>query len=1428
MVTPFTGDFHYSVPLMQVPGPCGEVFPLALTYQGGVRVDQEASWVGLGWNLNIGEVSRNMLGVPDDYRGGRVVDFEFYGQGGNVTTTFNIDIRQFFGPVHYKDLYDFSLDYGYERAMDLYSSKHGASEDEAPFEFPDYDDYYVSGPGIGGVMQPYMFDYANLFREDVANEISYGDPTGTATVYQKFTKSPEFRFKDESGAQIRAPYYSIENQWGSEDIYGLPTSLNPQVLLSNPYTQRQQGSQSTSTNYYSNCQADQFTLWAANHIKYYTNKEIDDGVSGFLEFDYSIDRGSSSFADFEEYGIGGFQITNTAGVTYHYSLPIYANYMRTSDFLLDDDNVTPITDDFNNPVQIHEKNDRYATAWKLTAITGQDYEDANSNGVADEGDNGYWMAVDYRKWTDGFEWRSPYYGYNFDQRVKKNLNYWSEENYQPHGTVSEGEGQVYYPVRIRTASHSAYFVYDERLDAHSVADGNIIPQLAVTRVVLVNNEYDPFEADLDAFDALTSTDFTLGSEVNKQLFVSEDHYQNNQSDIESVSLRTVELTYDNSLALGLYNNIKSNHSLGSDVKIANGNGMASSQQNFLYTPISSYDSNLDDNSGKLTLKKVKFYEDQHVSIVPSNKFDYSSGTHNPNYHHEQQDFFGFFKKNYDSSARGGYITDYLDEDAHVDAWSLNKITTPLGGEINVTYESDTYNEVCYDGGIQPIRLQPKRIFRIKDVYRASLGSDWKIELYDPDGYRYFGNTDVVSRWGLGFDVECTYAPNYWTQNGCNVVLDQDDLPDLEFVASPPNNDYFKTPTIQLCDCYEAIYGLNGNGGLDGWGYLQYRLKEAFGGGVRVKSISITEPDLDQTYSLEYSYQNGVLTTEPDRFSGLNLAGYSPQLLLSNSGSDRHARPPMVGYDQVDYVIKGANDEVLGRSGFAFHNYYNDLRPNHTSKKVVSELSDFNSWQYNHILVRDYSLAGRIKEQYQFDADDVLVSRTKYEYSDLALDDDHGITEEVFYIMKMALPESNNNWSESNVLRKQKINRYLKRKIIYQDDRILSTLVSERDPLTGIAIKTSSSSYSDGTEVAKSDLAYENESAMGSKYLSSSNKNLVSQVETITTYDEEEDVANLRDGTTTSWNSSFDLWDWYGTSDVYKRFSSGYSKYLAENSKVYNGEVDPADWKLIGTTTMVDGNGRVIERSDAMGRYSSVKFGYNDRLMIAKAVNSPYQGFTHTSFEVDVRPEPTIYYAEGEVLKRDGVSIALSSGAHSGDYVLQLESLNGPLFRIGLDGERGIQPGRTYFASVWVRLSNSRLASITMELDGSWSGGHLITVSKNKTEEGLIVGDWKRLEIQLTVPDDYVNTGGTNGNNDLRVYLSGSGYFDDFRVCPLDAKMEGMVYDNRTGRLMYALDNDNIATKYEYDAAGQLVKLFRETEDGLVKRVETAQHFGRSD
>ncbi len=61
----YTGDLNLNLPLLNVPGRNLDV-PISLTYSSGIRVDDEASWVGLGWNLGVGAITRAVNNEADD------------------------------------------------------------------------------------------------------------------------------------------------------------------------------------------------------------------------------------------------------------------------------------------------------------------------------------------------------------------------------------------------------------------------------------------------------------------------------------------------------------------------------------------------------------------------------------------------------------------------------------------------------------------------------------------------------------------------------------------------------------------------------------------------------------------------------------------------------------------------------------------------------------------------------------------------------------------------------------------------------------------------------------------------------------------------------------------------------------------------------------------------------------------------------------------------------------------------------------------------------------------------------------------------------------------------------------------------------------------------------------------------------------------
>jgi hypothetical protein len=64
------------------------------------------------------------------------------------------------------------------------------------------------------------------------------------------------------------------------------------------------------------------------------------------------------------------------------------------------------------------------------------------------------------------------------------------------------------------------------------------------------------------------------------------------------------------------------------------------------------------------------------------------------------------------------------------------------------------------------------------------------------------------------------------------------------------------------------------------------------------------------------------------------------------------------------------------------------------------------------------------------------------------------------------------------------------------------------------------------------------------------------------------------------------------------------------------------------------------------------------------------------------------------------------------------------------------------------------------------------------------------------------------------------YWDDIRIHPFNANMKSYAYDPRTLRLSAELDENNYASFYEYDEEGQLVRVKKETSQGIKTVNET--------
>lgn len=76
-VNPATGEMRFSMRLGVAKGVNGLDFPIDLYYKGGVRTEQAASPVGLGFGIGPGGISRKVVHIPDDITGPDKVFYDY-------------------------------------------------------------------------------------------------------------------------------------------------------------------------------------------------------------------------------------------------------------------------------------------------------------------------------------------------------------------------------------------------------------------------------------------------------------------------------------------------------------------------------------------------------------------------------------------------------------------------------------------------------------------------------------------------------------------------------------------------------------------------------------------------------------------------------------------------------------------------------------------------------------------------------------------------------------------------------------------------------------------------------------------------------------------------------------------------------------------------------------------------------------------------------------------------------------------------------------------------------------------------------------------------------------------------------------------------------------------------------------------------------
>ncbi|MFM9841173.1 MAG: hypothetical protein ACKVOQ_23115 [Cyclobacteriaceae bacterium] len=480
--------------------------------------------------------------------------------------------------------------------------------------FADYDHYSVLGQGIAGSIKPYHYK-SFLYRQNKKNK----DDQYTVKSYPLGgnTKPVQFRFI---------------NDFSNRFIYSPPSFKNTSVLTYD-FDDTQSTGQSDKDGY----DKEKNLLYGSKSVQWFTNYEIspprdqvtgelidinsnvaqragfiDSRAKGFSRdyYAYSIDPNTLEVSlDTPGDQIGGFKITNPSGVSYHYALPVYAFDEYTYSGYKDENG----KDFFNH----YKRTQKYAYTWLLTTVTGPDFYDKNENGIADNGDYGYWVNFEYGKWTGNYNWRNPAEGYNKDVDLQYNF-------------FSKGKKEVYYLNSIKTQSHTALFVKEIRNDAKgtvnlfneavqtpnsttvNIDEGGFLPktvgsttnqptsQLKLKKIYLIKNEDLTGYSDLEGRTAnyshsIGATNYHLGTNVLDIHDVADI-----ENDLRNVSIKGIELISDTNTLAPFTSN-----SFISALDVQNTPNLPSSEK-----------------AGKLTLKSLKIFGRKWADLIPETKFEY--------------------------------------------------------------------------------------------------------------------------------------------------------------------------------------------------------------------------------------------------------------------------------------------------------------------------------------------------------------------------------------------------------------------------------------------------------------------------------------------------------------------------------------------------------------------------------------------------------------------------------------------------------------------------------------------------------------------------------------------------------------------------------------------------------------------------------------
>ncbi|MEL6866740.1 MAG: hypothetical protein AAFP19_20120, partial [Bacteroidota bacterium] len=1009
-----------------------------------------------------------------------------------------------------------------------------------------------------------------------------------------------------------------------------------------------------------------------------------------------------------------------------------------------------------------------------------------------------------------------------------------------------------------------------------VQNTNDLPKasLKLDRIVLLANE------DLGLLlgtQSLSDSRFTTG---NQSDLIHSSNYLNNVAAIDDKTITAIELIQDYKACQNYHGNVLTNTNYTKrEFSLVHGNNHTFTAKYHEFTGLGSSQF----NSGKLRLREIETYGLKARRELPSYKFSYS--LINPNYDLNAKDYWGYYKSDYNASSQQSPYTS-LTSATGVEAWSMIRIETPLGGFIDIEYESDEYTGVNYSS-------IPARIFRGTFQQVGSQYGKGNMTIEDDQFFDYLNNyqTYNVKNIAFGCPDRCIFAQQFYSTPASSLAtfirnsreirrshaFPGDQIADIT-VSTNPSNQILNLHLKDACGYDGTVQG-NANSPIYSKATASVSVSKVYGGGLRVKSLAtrmLNTENRYRTYKTEYEYHSGIASAEPERFTPANFRGQSKNSLLYN----RHEFAPNVGYSKVTTKGIGADEEYTDI--YTVHDFinYDDSRYTGGSVKSygkqVDELESnysealrlfrqtgtipsnfhpnfevFRINQTRNISAFDQSTAGigKLKKKQVFDSDGNILNEEINDFKAITYTGEvfhqrsHALIpityDEDFYSVNEflnGLNDPNFNIDPFDPFTSPHVTNYITvlNTNAFYNKRLVNEIIEKK------TLKTNETDYT--TEF----LEFDPLTGLPTKTRSidaSTGESL--EKETVYAHELYPEM-----GPAATDPNNKNLLHVVAQQKVIKEgeliegsnttFRSTYpvrhynnGEYLTETLNrewnphkvfLYNGQSDVSQWREEMEYSLFDKKGHVLETKSLGDRYNTAIYGYDEQYIIAEVTDAQY---TESAFSGAEDPIDDTRFG-GEV-SRDAGTVLNSDPqyAHTGiRSVFAAQNQVAFEYRVKIGD---LDASRKYLSKVWVRDNGLNDMQLHYLFNGTFPATTIPTtisgqVVKANLDATAKAGNWLLLSLVIDIPDDLP----ADFELVVQAMNSGaaSGYFDDFRFHPINSTMVSYVYQPWSFLPEYVLDAENFYDRTEFNAIGQRFRSYRETLEGEKLLTEQNFHYAR--